>query len=107
MAVILHIHQYDIRSHLFDIPPEDRIIRFTFKPVKKRTAAGDNDLADLSAALVKLKIRHSAQPLAVLDIDHFLGLKFRIKHLLSPKNAFLYYMRRIFFRFPISSKKVM
>lgn len=70
-AALLHIHQYDVRPHLLDIPIGNRVIRITLKPVEERTAACHDDLAYLSGALVKLKICHFPQSFTVFDIDHF------------------------------------
>ena len=94
LAVFLHVHQYNVRTHLFDVMIRDRIIRFALKPVEKTAASRHDDLADLSAAFIELKISHPSKPLAVLDIDHFFCFKLRIKHPPAPKNAFLYFMHR-------------
>lgn len=74
------IHDYDVGADLLDIPVWNTDIGFCAEQIKEFIAAGNKDLADLAAALVKLQVGNPAKLLTVPHIDHVFGLQFRKEH---------------------------
>ena len=60
-----YIDDNDIRSDLPDVLVGYDNVRFRTEDIDKFISAGNDDLADLSAAMVKFKVGDSAKLLAV------------------------------------------
>lgn len=83
---VVNVNQNDIRPDLADIFERNHDIRLAIQEIKHLVAPGNHNLADTSAAGVKLQITHPSQFPAILDVDDILTFQFRIKH---PDHPFL------------------
>lgn len=69
-----YIHDYNVRSDLFDILIADYIVRLIAEQSTPFIVSRNNQLENLPRALVEFKIAHLTQPLAVFQVDDFLFL---------------------------------
>ena len=67
-----NIDNDDVRSDLLDILIADDIIRLAAEQPAPPAVARDDQLIDLSGALVKLEISDLSELLTILQIDNFL-----------------------------------
>lgn len=65
------IHHDDIRPYLFDIFIANHILLRISKQAAPLVFPGDDQLADLTRTLVKLKVTDPAKPLAVFQVYDF------------------------------------
>lgn len=77
------IHNNDVRADLFNIFIGNTYIRFTAEKIRELTAVVYENLADMSAALVKFQIRDSSQFFTVPHINHIFAFEFRKEHILN------------------------
>jgi len=98
-----YIHDDDIGSNLFDVFIRNADIRFSTEQIKKFIAAGDKNLADLAAALVKFQIRNPSEFFTVPHIDHIFTFQFGKKHV----STFLFAWYKLFYAREIKGFKKM
>lgn len=85
------IHQNNIRPDLFDIPIAYHIIFLTLKKVFPLTSPRHKQLMYAPVSFVKFQVSHFSKLLAVPQIDNFLTLQFRKKHVFPIFALFILY----------------
>lgn len=71
-----YVYQNDIRANLFDILEADYNIRVTAQETKHFVISRNHNLADASAACIKLYIAHLSQLFAVPYVYNILTFQF-------------------------------